>query len=327
MSETSSRRMGLRVGLITLATALAAVSISGSAASAETTYIDQRYVDESLAVVWEPSADYQIGQPFIPESTGAVVDLTVWLSNVEPHSFAGGAIYAFPIGGDVANEPIPGGVAQLSISDTPDPSVAGDRLAATLSFPDRPVVTEGERYLLMLQPELIDGKTASFTMSLVFSGVGNLGTMTKESGVWAGYATSRLWLQLRMAEPVVNVVVTPPAPVFVPSTACGIPATVALPSAEGATYTQSEDGTAVTVTAVPADGYEFPADAVTSWAYDVAPDPCPTPSPTLSGGATTPPAMSDGSTLAATGASAAPWAFGVLLLAGGLLLASRRKLA
>ena len=73
-----------------------------------------------------------------------------------------------------------------------------------------------------------------------------------------------------------NVVeVTPEAPVLVPAGQCGVDGTVSIPEVEGVEYTESREGTVVTVTAAPTEGFAFPEGATTSWTFDVAGEACP----------------------------------------------------
>lgn len=121
-----------------------------------------------------------------------------------------------------------------------------------------------------------------------------------------------LWIELTPASPIAPSLTT---------TSCGVENAVVIPKVEGVVYTSSRQGTTVTVTAAPAAGYEFVADAPASWELQLSTTACATPQQ-----------QSPTKTLAVTGETTSslgvPIAAGALLmLVGGAALWSRRRLA
>ncbi|QIK64355.1 leucine-rich repeat domain-containing protein [Leucobacter viscericola] len=112
---------------------------------------------------------------------------------------------------------------------------------------------------------------------------------------------------------------TPIAPALT-AVACDVAPEVAIPTREGVLYEQRRKGKTVTVTAKPADGYEFKAGAVSTWSFDVTVTPCKNPvkPPTKGSPATE-------TTLAATGASGSEFPIALLGIAAGVLLLSLRR--
>ncbi len=312
-----------------------AVVTSSAAQASEIVYVDQHVTDSSMVTSWEQYSVTEMGQPFIPETSGEAVDMTVWLNDSNPRYFTAAAIYDYPVDGDVSASPLAGGQATISFPDAIDNTVPQPKYAAVMSFPDRPLLEAGHRYLLIITPAVDSGAGTSFVLALVFGGSANTNVMTKESGTWEGYATGTLWYELRMTTPVAAIVVSPQEPQFVAAKSCGNEAVVTTPAQAGVTYATERVGSTVTITATPQNGYEFDAVAVAKWTYDVAAAACPTPPvppvspvapdvPTRGGFAgtvdTSSPTLAHG-TLAQTGSSEAPLGtIGLLGLVAGLAL-------
>jgi len=69
--------------------------------------------------------------------------------------------------------------------------------------------------------------------------------------------------------------VSAPDPILNVSESCGVDSTYTIPEVEGVSYTESTDGTQVTITAQAIEGYELSRDSETRWSFDLAGEPCP----------------------------------------------------
>lgn len=273
--RASRRPLARTIGILAGVTA-ALLALGGAAASAaETVYLDHSSTSSGFSGNWGPSRGYEIAQPFEPRSTGVAVELTLETHNGPDRPFSGAAIHAFPLGGDIAPEPIAGGAGVIAIAAGPQPG----GFLATVSFPGRPLLTEGTRYALVIDPAVADGGTpASFPMSfLEFNDPqAHLFGMTREHGSWEVHATGRLFTSLWMATaPAQLQSVTPQAPRVDPAAQCGVAGTVTLPEQEGVSFARVDSAGSVTVTAVAEEGFVFPEDAVASWTIPLPVLDCP----------------------------------------------------
>ncbi|MEB4616003.1 hypothetical protein OOT08_15280, partial [Leucobacter sp. M11] len=223
---------------------------------------------------WKKSPGTLLGQPFSPSRTGLATSLTVLIAALPPEvlPFAGAAVHAFPDAdnvGTVSPTPIAGGVGVVSPAGSPP--VDGNSWV-TVTFPDRPLLSSAERYLLVIDANDGSGGTVSVPITFADATDPNRSSFLLEQnpgGSWAEAGTMVSFLSLRMAGPI-----TPPAPT-VDEPLCDVEKTLTLPDAgEDVRYEVTEAGTERTVVAVAAPGVSFAEGAVTEWRFDLAATPC-----------------------------------------------------
>lgn len=184
--------------MVVLAANIFVMSAQSSAVADDGVYVDQKYLPAPFAGHIQPGPPYKIAQPFIPESTGYAYDITLFIADEADRNFSSAQIHEFPEGeSQIAAEPITGGAAVLSYSEQADES---GHYEAVALFPQRPELTEGKRYAVVIDPEstTVPGRSASFHHS--FENADGLNTLDKEEGEWSGAFTGRLFFQLRMTQ-------------------------------------------------------------------------------------------------------------------------------
>lgn len=273
-TRPASRRRGAALlAAAVLGSALLGGTLPAAQAAPETIYVDQENVPSGFTGQWKPATSSLIAQPFAPNSTGAAANISVTMSETDENTVTSAALHAFPFDGEIDDAPLTGGTAVLSYSE-PDPS---GQLTLTATFPERPVLTAGVRYALVIDPYAPGEDAATFPHSLENAGgpTAPFFAWEKDYDIWKGHATGRLFFTLRMVEaPPAPQEVTPTEPSFVPGE-CGEPGRVSLPQQDGVLFTtQVNDAQVMTVTAAPAEGFVFPAGVVATWEYDLAPTSC-----------------------------------------------------
>lgn len=271
MSSLPLRRP-VRTMLAALAVAalavLAPLLSAPAAVAAPVEYLD--YADpvpDSNTGAYQPDPGVRIGQAFVPLSDGVATKMTVAL-NAAQGVFASASLYPVDGLGHPLADPLPGGVGVLG--DLPSATGVVD---VTVSFPDRPVLEAGTRYVLVIDPTSDAGRS-----SFIYN-FGNPTSAIKllyEAGGWAEMFTGNIYVSLWMAE---QVTVTPLVPT-VPAVACGVTPTVSLPTVEGVAYTSASRTGGVRVTASALPGYVLDSAATAEWEFDLAATPCPTSTPT-----------------------------------------------
>lgn len=197
--------------------------------------------------------------------------MVVWADT--PHEFAAVSIHEVSEDDMVVDAPIAGGTGSVSFAAHAGGS---EVVTATAAFGDRPPLTAGKRYAIVVDPTVTSETPpvgASFPMT--FSSDFDYFISTQGAGGWDGSGvTGQLFFSVTLAMPAPAVEILPLAPTLNPSTQCAVPGTVDLPEQDGVSYSVSTVGEDATVTASPLDGFAFPAEAVASWVFSVAAEPC-----------------------------------------------------
>lgn len=230
-------------------------------------------VQEAGQTAWRPSDEFtQIAQPFIQPETGSLSSVTLQVWDVPSgYEIASAAIHEFSPSTGPSSLPIDGGTGG-AISYEALPAVAlGTPIAATIAFPDRPVLTAGTHYAIVVEPLTPSGENATFVTYVHYQGdvFAEFNPWQFRSGVdaWEGYSNG---LYVLFNTDLVTSFGEPTAPTRVPAATCGVDATVSIPQSEGVVYDASRTGDVIVVTASAAAGYELPSDAVTEWQFDVS---------------------------------------------------------
>lgn len=260
------------------ATVLTIGALALGATAATAAYEESRPGAESpsfsASSSWKPSNPAtRIAQSFVQPEDGRLASFSVMVYDIDSGSnLASFAIHQFDENGPSA-EPIEGGIGQVTGTSAGEEGV-DNSLWANVEFLDRPVLEAGVTYAFVANPFGNEDpeEAVSFGSVFAFPQPAGIVPWIEEEGEWFGYANS---IYIAFKSELVTLFGETEEPTLVVSDVCDVEATVTLPESEGIVYTQEREGDVVTVTAVAADGYELAPDAVTSWEFNVAAEPCP----------------------------------------------------
>lgn len=174
---------------------------------------------------WQPSNPVtRIAQQFVQPEDGNLANMSIAVFDIPTgHEFSSAAIHTFdPLSGPSA-EPIAGGQGG-PVTYAPDETIYPGFQGgwATIDFPDRPVLEEGVRYVLVIDPFTSGGAYVSFGASL-FPSSEHAPWVETDAG-WAGYATatvlfsSQLTTVIDVPDEPENPSIDPPAEEVAPPT-------------------------------------------------------------------------------------------------------------
>ncbi|MDA3146459.1 hypothetical protein JSO19_03595 [Leucobacter sp. UCMA 4100] len=227
-----------------------------------------------FASAWKVSSPSDhMAQPFTQTETGNLATVRIKLNNIETGAdFTSMNIHEFDDATGPAAEPLAGGSSSAITLEEPDGS---GQLWAKVSFADRPLLTKGSRYALVIDPVTKSGENASFVMNIDWENSDHDFKPWVRNGAdgWQGYSTGYLVFTSQL----VTRFVAPTEPALKRASACGVEARVSLPNDEGVIYSETRDGDVITVTAAAAEGYFLEAGATTEWQFTVTAETCPEP--------------------------------------------------
>lgn len=275
----SARTVLAALGTLVLATVGIALFQPPATAHAATGGSSDFYVDQEF--VFTPggftsnlnTGGDQFIQPFVPVSDlslvqfGVIVNTYSSTTSEAPYEFSSLSIHELDSSGVPMSAPIAGGQGELFfLAGTPDAQHA----RAFAWFPDRPVLTAGVQYAALIDPTIAaekGGGHASFPMAL--NGPAENKVMQATEGAWIGQGyTGHTYFEVTAALPLVEI--SPTAPTLTQSTECDVPGSVQIPTdVTGVDYASVTEGSTVTVTVTPQDGFIFSQDTVSSWEFSV----------------------------------------------------------
>lgn len=269
---------GFRSKIAVVAATLLALSGAFVAASpAVAAYEELRPGAESPTQVangsWKPGPpDTRIAQQFLQPETGHLATMSIGVYELsDGHQFTSASIHAFEPGVGPSPDPIPGGEGG-TVTYTADPSIdpnSSTSMWATVDFPNRPLLEEGERYALVINP-LVQGESStyvSFALRL-FSGSAHAPWVERE-GSWSAYATGNTIFSSELADAFAETA----APKLADAVCDAVPEVIA-PVSEGVEYTIEQGESEWNVSASAIDGYEMAPESEVAWTLPYEVEPC-----------------------------------------------------